>query len=162
MSGCRGFGFPPVCALEFQVSVRLTGRGRGGRGRVGVAGAGSPGKAFAVPSAESHRCRRQCRSPTATHRVGGGARCASGRGQVCGVGGAAQTITQWQPLWSWSRRLGSGDGGHSCSWNFLEGQEHTGGGARVSPCHSQPGSLTLPPNHPRISLAKTLFSPSAP
>ena len=31
----------------------------------------------------------------------------------------AQTITQWQPLLSFSFLVGSGDGGHSCSWNFL-------------------------------------------
>lgn len=30
-----------------------------------------------------------------------------------------QTITQWQPLLSFSFLVGSGDGGHSCSWNFL-------------------------------------------
>lgn len=30
-----------------------------------------------------------------------------------------QKITQWQPLLSFSLLFGSGDGGHSCSWNFL-------------------------------------------
>lgn len=49
-------------------------------------------------------------------------------GRVWGVSRAAawvtvirptQKITQWQPLLSFSLLFGSGDGGHSCSWNFL-------------------------------------------
>lgn len=55
----------------------------------------------------------------------------SGRVCVEGEGGASraaawvtvtrltQKITQWQPLLSFSLLFGSGDGGHSCSWNFL-------------------------------------------
>lgn len=37
-----------------------------------------------------------------------------------------QKITQWQPLLSFSLLFGSGDGGHSCSWNFLQSGRRSG------------------------------------
>ena len=54
-----------------------------------------------------------------------------------------QTITQWQPLLSFSFLVGSGEGGHSCSWNFLGGVMEYKKRFHTHRLHRNPGSIVL-------------------